>query len=319
MKIHIFFEFKDGPWGGGNQFLKALRKEFVSQNVYEEEACKSDAIIFNSHHKLDEIVMLRKKHPKILLIHRLDGPIQLVRGYDEGLDTKIFEYNNKYADATIFQSTWIKKESEKLGLKINFNHAIILNAPDETIFNKKKTFYNPLEKIKIIASSWSGNIRKGFDVYEWLDNNLDFSKYEFTFVGNSPIKFKNIKHIQPLPSIQLAEKLRENHIYLTASKFEPCSNALIEALHCGLPAIAYNNGGNPEIIGKAGELFTNNEEIIEKLELIRNKYNEYQNNIKLLNMKQTAIEYYNFINSLKKNFFSFYNVYTKIMKFISIK
>ena len=30
MKINIHYDFKDGPYGGGNQFLKALKNEFIS-------------------------------------------------------------------------------------------------------------------------------------------------------------------------------------------------------------------------------------------------------------------------------------------------
>ena len=48
MKIHILYLFKDGPWGGGNQFLKALRNEFIKMNFYEEIPEKADVILFNS-------------------------------------------------------------------------------------------------------------------------------------------------------------------------------------------------------------------------------------------------------------------------------
>jgi len=47
MKIHILHDFKDQPWGGGNQFLKALKSEFEKQKVYEEESDKANVILFN--------------------------------------------------------------------------------------------------------------------------------------------------------------------------------------------------------------------------------------------------------------------------------
>ena len=50
------------------------------------------------------------------------------------------------------------------------------------------------------------------------------------------------------------------------SQDDPCSNSLIEALHCGLPAIVLNSGGHPEIIGNAGVKFKNRKEIIEAIE-----------------------------------------------------
>src|SRR3546814_13553832 len=96
---------------------------------------------------------------------------------------------------------------------------------------------------------------KGFADYRWLDDNLDFSRFEMRFIGQSPIAFRNISHIPPLTTAELTAQYRESDIFITASRNDPCSNALIEALHCGLPAIAKRDGGHPEIIGKGGALF----------------------------------------------------------------
>ena len=49
MKINIQYEFRDGPFGGANQFLKALRDEFIKQNVYEEDLFKADICLINSY------------------------------------------------------------------------------------------------------------------------------------------------------------------------------------------------------------------------------------------------------------------------------
>lgn len=303
--INILFDFKEGPWGGGNQFLKALRDEFKKKGVYQKDIEKADAILFNSfpfrHHEYFDIVSDIKKRNNTLIFHRLDGPISIVRGEGLNVDDIIYKFNELYADGSIFQSRWIKIESEKLGLKINNNYEIIINAPDDTIFYQKTEGNIPAsDKIKLIATSWSGNIRKGFDVYKWMDDNLDFSRYAMTFIGNTPVKFNNINHIEPLDSNNLADELRAHHIYVTASKHEPCSNALIEAMHCGLPAIAYDNGGNPEIIGKGGELFKNNEEIINKLDLLSRNYSYYRDNIKLPSITEVAEKYYYFMYHIFK-------------------
>jgi len=41
MKIHILYNFQKGPWGGGNQFLKALKKEFNQRGIHEEKPEKA--------------------------------------------------------------------------------------------------------------------------------------------------------------------------------------------------------------------------------------------------------------------------------------
>ena len=53
MKIHILHDFIDGPYGGGNQFLKALRQYFMDKDLYENDYETADAILVNSKDKLD--------------------------------------------------------------------------------------------------------------------------------------------------------------------------------------------------------------------------------------------------------------------------
>ena len=40
-----------------------------------------------------------------------------------------------------------------------------------------------LQKTRLVCTSWSINKNKGFDYYKYLDDNLDFSKYSFTYMG----------------------------------------------------------------------------------------------------------------------------------------
>ncbi len=95
MKIKIIFEFKDGPWGGGNQFLKALKNQFIQMDVYTDDITKADCILFNSHHFLEEVSKVKSEFPEKTFIHRLDGPLQVVRGFDEGIDKQYLKVNNK--------------------------------------------------------------------------------------------------------------------------------------------------------------------------------------------------------------------------------
>ena len=310
IKIHIFFEFKDGPFGGGNQFLKALKKSFEEKGVYSDNPENADVILFNSHHKLVQLLKFKNKHPEKIMIHRIDGPVFLIRSKNLEIDRLIYKINNQLADATIYQSDWSKKKNYELGIKKNYFETTIINAPDTTIFNRlNKHPFKFTGKIKIIASSWASNKNKGFKIYEWLDDNLDFSKYEMTFCGNSPLTFKNIKHIKPVQSTELAKILKEHDIYITASQKDPCSNSLIEALHCGLPAIALNDGGHPEIIGKGGLTFNKQEEIPEILNKIVENYTKYQNNISLPNINTVADKYHQFMKSVfEKSLNKEYNI-----------
>jgi len=322
MKINIVYKFKKGPWGGGNQFLKALKNEFIKRGLYIKIPEKAEIILFNSHHCLEQIISLKLKYPNKIFIHRVDGPISLIRNKDFYLDKVVFKINCEIADATIFQSNWSKLKCYFLGLKRNNFEKIIINAPNSLIFNREgKNSFNRNRKIRLIATSWSQNWNKGFDVYKWLDENLDFSRYEMTFIGNSPIDFKNIKWIKPLLSEELALQLKQYDIYITASKNDPCSNALLEALSCGLPVIALNDGGHPEIVKIAGELFNNKEEIPQLIEKIVLNYMKYASNIKLQTINEVAQQYYEFIkkiyNKVKNN--EYFPKKLNYLKYLKIK
>ncbi len=300
MKIKIIYKYTNKPTGGTNQFLKALKIFFEEKDIYIENNNKADIFLFISYKNINEIIKFKKKYPDKLFIHRIDGPVKLFSGTSSDKRDIITNNANKYiADATIFQTQWSKKKNKKLGLKKNKYEITIINAPNPKIFNKtNKVKFSKKRKTRIIATSWSKNLNKGFKIYKYLDENLDFSKYEMTFCGNSPFEFKNIKHIKPLPSNKLAEQLKQHDIYITASKNDPCSNSLIEAIHCGLPAVGLNSGGHPEIIGKGGLVFNKKEEIIECFNEIVNNYDTFCENINLPTMEQVGKKYYNFILKL---------------------
>ncbi|MDO8529803.1 MAG: glycosyltransferase [bacterium] len=293
MKIHILYSFQSQPWGGGNQFLKALKHELENQGLYEETLQKADVILFNSHHGMNEVFKAKKKFSGKVFIHRIDGPLYLTRGSSKDLDILIHAFNGLVADGTVFQSAWCKAKNTSVFKLATKYETVIPNASDRGIFTKQEKVFNPA-KVRLIASSWSSNWQKGFEIYKYLDDYLDFSKYEMTFVGNSPVAFNNITQIEPVHSKELAEILHRHDIYITASQNDPCSNSLIEALSCGLPAVALRDGGHPELVGGGGELFNSPQDLLEKIEKVAHHYSGYQSRIAPPVMEAIARRYYEF-------------------------
>ncbi len=299
MKIKIVYNTKILPWGGGNQFLKSLKKELLHQNAYTESFFSADAFIFNSHQQILTIKILKRLFPSKLFIHRVDGPIYKIRNKDMEIDKKIYQVNNQISDGTVFQSTWSQVNNRAQGMKIMPHEIIIMNAPDPDIFNNEQAQpYKPNQNIRLIATSWSSNVSKGFKIYRYLDEHLDFNKMDFTFIGNTPYTFKNIRTFLPMGSEKLSEQLKKHHVFITASKNDPCSNSLLEALHCGLPAVALNSGGHPEIIRDAGELFDKPEEIAPLINKVASSYEQYRKRISLPTIKTITRQYITFIQGL---------------------
>ena len=195
------------------------------------------------------------------MVHRVDGPIGAYRGFDDGTDRRIIEVNRELAGATIVQSHFSLEKHRELGLDLR-DPVVIPNSVDPSIFHRAES-REPLagRRLRVIATSWSDNPRKGGDVLEWLDRNLDPDSYEFTFAGRTERKFERIRVVQPIPSEPLADLLRSQDMYLAPSRDDPCSNALLEALACGLPAAFLRSGGHPELVGEGGIGFDDAEEL----------------------------------------------------------
>ena len=296
VKVHILFDFVDSASGGGNQFLKAVRDYLIQEGCYVSHYIDADVVLINSHHNLLQAIKIKSEFKHLKFIHRIDGPIVYYRDDGYHLDKLIFGFNRVLSNGTIFQSDYTKNESLNRGINlIHQKNTVILNAPDPFIFYKKEfNFVN--KKTRLIATSWSGNVKKGFDVYSWLDKNLDFDRYEMIFVGNSPVGFENIVHKEAMPSDELAGELRLADIFIFASKVESCSNSLLEALHSGLPVIAFDSSSNPQLVKRAGEMFDFSHQIPKLIETIVGDYVAYQENISLPNINEVGKAYYDFIS-----------------------
>lgn len=317
MKIYIEYFFTKNPWGGANQFLKALRNEFLKSKKYSKSIFSSDIIIVNSHHFSYKVLLIYLFKREIKIIHRIDGPISMTRDKSYFyIDHLIHLYSKIFADGVIFQSLWSKSNNIKLGFKKKIKNIVIKNSPDKEIFFRRKK--KKSSKIRIIASSWSSNYKKGFKFLKALDSELDFSKYEFLFVGNSPITFKNIKKKNPIKSAKLSKIYSQFDYFLTGSKNDPCSNSLLEAIQCGLIPIYLDSGGHKEIAKNRGIKFKNKRELFNK---IRNlKINKLKNkiDIQIDDISKVAKSYFEFTKNLKKNKNNLVFRFLNILYFLTI-
>ena len=291
--VAVFHEFAPPPSGGGHQFLRALVAELGRRGI-EVEANRisggTPACLYNSFN-FDFHRLQRFARDGCRMVHRVDGPIGVYRGFDDGTDRRILEINHALADATVFQSRYSLDKHLELGLDLR-DPVVIPNAPDRAIFHTEGRV--PLEEggpVRLIATSWSDNPRKGADLVAEIERRLDRSRFEVTFVGRTPVRFERVRTIAPVPPAEVARLLREHHVFVFGSRNEACSNALLEALACGLPALYVDSGSNGEVAGAGGLSFRDADEAVVRLDEIVERWAELQAAIRVPSLSETAGRY----------------------------
>jgi len=291
--LAFFHEFHRPPYGGGNQFLLALVGELRRRGLALEVnrlSGRTPACLYNSFN-FDFGRFSRFARDGARMVHRVDGPIGVYRGFDDGTDRRIAEINHALADATIFQSHYSLDKHRELGFELR-SPVVIRNSVDPAIFHPPPA-RPPLagRRLRVITTSWSDNPRKGTDILAWLDEKLDFDAFELTFVGRTQATFGRIRVVDALPSEAVADLLREHDAFLAPSRDDPCSNALLEGLACGLPAVFRRSGGHRELVGEAGIGFDDAEEVPAALERLRGELEQRRAAIRVSPLAEVADRY----------------------------
>jgi glycosyltransferase involved in cell wall biosynthesis len=278
MKISMGIRLRAEPWGGGNQVGQALVRFLKNQQV---EVCfnlrdrdidlilltepnpKSESAAFNHWHIFRYLLF---KNRKALVVHRINNSSEARDDPEKRFNRFRIRANRLVADHTVFISNWLRERYRESGFSSPYNN-VIYNGGDRNIWHCRKAM-SPGTRLRIVTHHWSTNPNKGFDMYEKLDRMLADKKWSdrimFTYIGRLPegLELQHSRYIPSLSGNRLADEIRKNDIYLTASRNEAAGMHHIEGALCGLPLLYIESGGIPEYcrnfgIGYTPETFEN--------------------------------------------------------------
>jgi glycosyltransferase involved in cell wall biosynthesis len=284
--------FRPPPYGGSNQFLLALRRELERRGLRVGEECvgrRTRACLLNAH-AFDARTIRRGLHPGCRVVHRIDGPLLLYRGFDDGTDERIRELNRELAHATVAQSSFSLRAYADLGFELAAP-GVIPNAVDPELFHPPRSRRPLGGRVRLVCTSWSDNPNKRAEVFGRLAGRLDPDRFECTFAGRSPVPLPAVRVLPPLDSRRLGELLREQDVFVAPSLNDPASNAVLEALASGLPVLYARSGGHPELVGEAGLGFDDPGELPGLLERLLDEYEERRARISIPTLAATADRY----------------------------
>lgn len=292
MKIAFNQKLQKGPWGGGNRFLDALLtalKRRGDQIVFDLMEDNIDVIVvLDPRHRNPAVTFtpgavlryLLRRNPEAVVVHRINE-------CDERKGTHTMNWRlrlaNYCADATVFIGTWLctldvwRRESED---------RIILNGADPIVFNDRgHRPWDGIGPLRLVTHHWGGHRLKGFDVFERLDAMIGSTDWrdrlELTYIGNLPTAstLPNTRIVGPLDGVELAEAIRANHAYVTASVNEPAGMHHIEGALCGLPLLFRQSGALPEYCAGFGEPFNGPGDVEAALISLMARYDGYRANL----------------------------------------
>tara|TARA_R110000851_G_scaffold99516_3_gene214634 strand:+ start:2580 stop:3506 length:927 start_codon:yes stop_codon:yes gene_type:complete len=270
LNIYINRKPVDGPWGGGNLFVKSMYR-YLPELGYK--------FIDNPYEVYPDIIFLQSPYPDSVLNFSINDAINIknksrktkiyIRVNDcdgrKGTDNvdNIWIEASKYVDKTFFVSNWMKKYFIDKGWHCKNNHTIY-NGVNLDHFKPSAKINNG--KINIVTHHWSNNRMKGFDIYELIDDFVGKNKdYTFTYIGRELGTFKNTRVISPLFGESLGRELSRYDVYISGSKFDPGPNHILESIACEIPTFVCKDGGGA-VEFACENIFEDQKDLIEKIQ-----------------------------------------------------
>lgn len=254
-----------GPWGGSSvfvhQFVNILKRygyrlthklgEDVGLVVVIDPRENLQARSFG----LSELSSFKARHPKVPILHRIN---ECDKRKDTNFMDDLLRRANQFADHTIFISSWLRDYFVERWFDAEKPHTVVYNGADPRVFHPvggaRLEAGGP---VRVVTHHWSNNPMKGFAVYKQLDDMIadgEIQGFEFWVIGRWPtdIRWRSARTFPPASDHELAGLLRQCHLYLTASLWEPCGMHHVEGAQCGLPLVYHQDGGG---IVEAGEKY----------------------------------------------------------------
>lgn len=261
-RVAINMRPTSAPWGGGNQWVRQITRFLPGTGYVVSFDLKSrvDCILLVDprvgglvRFGPEEIRSYKERFPETCCIHRINENDQRK---DTGFVDRLLAQANKVADHTVFISDWLRDYHGERWFDRNKPHAVITNGADPGIFHPiGGAEFDSSGILRIVTHHWSDNWMKGFAVYQEIDRLISDGQLpntELWVIGRWPteIRWRAAKTFGPRRGAALGRMLRNCHVYVTASLWEPGGMHFIEGVQCGLPLLYHMDGGGIVELGR---------------------------------------------------------------------
>lgn len=280
IRIHIGYRTTDAPWGGANNFIRALRREVAESGRYilTESLDEDCDVLFmsqlstgpGSHVSFNRVRRLRQGRPTIaerlrrrqpararqLVVRAVNlnrhafrmGPRNLLLGTRRDRDAVRLV---NFADFVVFQSAYQRSFFAEQGYR-GTHDVVIHNGADPAFWVEAVTCRTDRAALRIASATASPRPSKRHDLLARLSDLPDVEIWHF---GNWPqtVDPRRVRRHGMMPREQMAAAYADCDLFAHTAVRDPCPNAVFEAICSGLPVL-YNPGpgSSAEIVQENG-------------------------------------------------------------------
>ncbi|KTD40870.1 glycosyltransferase family 4 protein [Legionella parisiensis] len=263
--VKIFSQENKNFWGLiKNNFSKKLINEIIE---FSPDVLLQDEMNFNSLFILNKKLKEIGNFPIISIVHLLQADA-LQNSLVKWFTKKIEGIYLKSVNGFIFNSISTEKSISKI-IGTNNNSLIAYPGKDRLQLNRIKDGFGFKYQDKKLMIIFIGNLlyNKGLHLLLQALSQIDSHSWQLSIVGSlhfdakytrkifkmiTYLKLeKNIKIHGALDTKHLTKELLSHHVLVVPSYFESYGIVYTEAMGAGIPVIACNTGGVPEIVNDA--------------------------------------------------------------------
>ncbi len=176
---------------------------------------------------------------------------------------------SRLATGIVYQSEFVRGWWERAYGPTLVSHTVVHNGVDLEVYNPDGPGIPPEDRYRLLvvegtlAGGYEMGLEHALDLAEGVARIID-RPVELMVVGRVAVSLRtsveqrakvSLAWVGQVPQARIPELDRSAHMLFSADINSACPNAVIEAVACGLPVVAFETGALPELVtGDAGLL-----------------------------------------------------------------